>query len=286
MEPTTSEGRPPDRPPGAVALSVQRAGVSFRGLRALDAVTFDVPVGGVSAVIGPNGAGKTTLFNCISGLYRHDGRISLYGDDITSLDPHARASRGIARTFQTPVLLDELPVLDNVMLGGHARTRSGVLSTLVAAGRHRAEERRLREDAERLLDAFGIAHLADVPAGTLPHGDRRRTEVARAVMSRPRLLLLDEPAAGLGADESRELLEVALAACEDAGEGPATALLVEHDMDLVMSVARFVVVLDAGRLLTSGTPRKVAADPRVVAAYLGADAEEAAEGTDGGEAAR
>jgi branched-chain amino acid transport system ATP-binding protein len=275
MKPTTTpEARPPDQISGEPALSVRDTGISFRGIRALDAVSFDIPAGGVSALIGPNGAGKTTLFNCVSGLYRHDGRVLLDGDDITGLGPHARASRGIARTFQTPVLLDELPVLDNVMLGGHTRARTGVLGALVTSGRFRADERLLRANASGLLDAFGITHLAATPAGALPHGDRRRVEVARAVMSRPRLLLLDEPAAGLGADEARELLDVALTACGESGNGPTTALLVEHDMELVMSVARHVVVLDTGRLLTTGTPGEVAADPRVVAAYLGAEAEE------------
>ncbi|WP_232835800.1 ABC transporter ATP-binding protein [Actinocorallia populi] len=275
MKPATDSGsRPPDPSFSRHALEVRDVGVSFQGVRALDEVGFGVPSGGVSALIGPNGAGKTTLFNCVSGLYRHEGGVLLDGEDVTGLGPHARAARGIARTFQTPVLLDELPVLDNVMLGGHTRTRSGVLATLVAGGLFRSEERRLRNEASRLLDAFGIAHLAGTVPGSLPHGDRRRVEVARAVMARPRLLLLDEPAAGLDADEARELLETAMAVCDGAGEGTTTALLVEHDMELVMSVARHVIVLDAGKLLATGTPEEIAEDPRVIAAYLGTEIEE------------
>ncbi|WP_198597817.1 ABC transporter ATP-binding protein [Blastococcus atacamensis] len=251
-------------PPALVARGV---GLSFAGLRALDDLVFEIAAGGTSAVIGPNGAGKTTLFNCISGLYRYEGELTLHGRPLGRLRPHQRARLGIARTFQTPALLDGESALQNVALGAVAHSRVGVLHSMLATPRRRQEERETLERAFAVLDRFGIAALADRPVAGLAHGDRRRVEVARALMSTPSLLMLDEPAAGLGAEEARDLL----AEVEAHAGADTTVLLVEHDVALVMSVARRVVVLDSGRLLAVGTPDEVRADPRVVAAYLGAD---------------
>jgi branched-chain amino acid transport system ATP-binding protein len=261
-------GPPPGPPtPAPPALSARGVGLSFAGLRALDAVAFEIPAGGTSAVIGPNGAGKTTLFNCVSGLYRYEGDLALYGASLGRLRPHQRARRGIARTFQTPALLDSESALQNVALGAVAHSRVGVLDAMLVTPRRRREERETLEQALDLLERFGIAALAGRPVAGLAHGDRRRVEVARALMGAPRLLMLDEPAAGLGDGEARDLL-----AEVEAHAGPdATVLLVEHDVALVMSVARRVVVLDSGRLLAVGTPDEVRADPRVVEAYLGAE---------------
>jgi branched-chain amino acid transport system ATP-binding protein len=240
-----------------VGLAVRDVSVSFSGLKALDGVTFDVPGGGVTALIGPNGAGKTTLLNCISGLYQSTGELFLDGTALSDIEPHQRSRRGIARTFQTPSLLDDHPAVDNVMLGGHS---SGRRQTGGRAAR--PSERELRERSMSLLDRFGIAHLAPVRVGDLPHADRRRVETARALVSEPRVVLLDEPAAGLDEDEARDLLAV-------AAELSDTCVLVEHNMSLVMSVAQFVVVLAAGRVLATGTAAEVRENPAVIEAYLG-----------------
>jgi branched-chain amino acid transport system ATP-binding protein len=253
-----------ESPPALVARGV---GLSFAGLRALDGLDFQIPAGGTSAVIGPNGAGKTTLFNCVSGLYRYEGDLVLHGRSLGRLRPHQRARLGVARTFQTPALLDSESALRNVALGAVAHSRVGVLHSMLATPVRRREERETLERAFAVLQRFGIAGLAGRPVQGLAHGDRRRVEVARALMSSPSLLMLDEPAAGLGAEEAQDLLrEVEAHAGADT-----TVLLVEHDVALVMSVARRVVVLDSGRLLAVGTPDEVRADPRVVEAYLGAD---------------
>ena len=242
-------------------------GLSFAGLRALDGLDFEIPAGGTSAVIGPNGAGKTTLFNCVSGLYRYEGDLVLDGESLGRLRPHQRARLGVARTFQTPALLDSESALQNVALGAVAHSRVGVLHSMLATPRRRGEERETLERAWALLDRLGISALAGRPVQGLPHGDRRRVEVARALMGDPRLLMLDEPAAGLGAEEAQDLLREV----ESHAGADTTVLLVEHDVALVMSVARRIVVLDSGRLLAVGTPDEVRADPRVVQAYLGAE---------------
>jgi branched-chain amino acid transport system ATP-binding protein len=233
----------------AAVLKISAVGVSFDGVRALDGVTLSANAGHVTAVIGPNGAGKTTLLNCVSGLYRHSGEIFLGGVSLNGLPPHRRARRGLARTFQTPALVDELPAIDNVMLGAAAMARP-------------ERERRLRVRAEELLGTFGADAVRDRPAGALSHGDRRRVEIARAVLPAPKLLLLDEPAAGLDHDEALGLLTAVAEIC-------ATCVLVEHDVELVMKLAEHVVVLDAGRVLAVGTPAQVTRDQKVIDAYLG-----------------
>jgi len=255
-----------------LALEVREVGISFRGVRALDDVSFEVAAGGVTAVIGPNGAGKTTLFNCISGIYAHEGGIALAGTDVTRMRSDERAARGITRTFQTPVLIPELSALENVLIGGYPHTRGGVLGSLLRLPGVRADEQSLRAEAADLLDRLHLAGSLHAPAAKLPHGDRRRVEVARALLGRPRLLLLDEPAAGLGAEEAESLITEVRLLGEVNG---TTCLLVEHDVALVMRVARHVVVLDAGRMLAQGDPETVAKDPKVIAAYLGDDWAEA-----------
>jgi branched-chain amino acid transport system ATP-binding protein len=250
------------------ALVVDGLGVSFRGVQALEDVTFSIPAGGISAVIGPNGAGKTTLFNCISGVTGHAGAVRLNGRDLSRMRADRRAALGIARTFQTPLLIGELTAIDNVLLGAHARMRSGLLGSLLRIPSVRSEERAVRSRAAELLELFGLPPADPRPVDSLAHGDRRRVEVARALLAQPLLLLLDEPAAGLGADEASGLLAEVEAFAATTG---MTCVLVEHDVGLVMRVSRQVVVLDAGRLLTAGPPAEVAADPRVVAAYLGDD---------------
>lgn len=222
--------------------------MSFRGVRALDSVSLQVAEGQVTGLIGPNGAGKSTLLNCISGLHRHEGDVLLHGRSIGGIAAFRRARLGVARTFQTPALLDHLPPLDNVMLGEPRRR----------------PERQLRARAAELLDVMG--DVADRPVGALSHGDRRRVELARSLMSRPCLLLLDEPAAGLDHDEAVELIGAVLRVGAEFG---MSCVLVEHDVELVSTLAQAVVVLDTGRVLCVGTPAEVTNDPRVVTAYLG-----------------
>jgi branched-chain amino acid transport system ATP-binding protein len=254
-------------PTQETALRVNALGVSFSGVQALQDVSFSIPAGGVSAVIGPNGAGKTTLFNCISGVARHDGTVELEGRDLSRLRADRRAALGIARTFQTPLLIGDLTAIDNVLLGAHARLRGGLVGSIFRLPAVRSDEKSMRARASELLAHLGLTR-AGMPVDSLPHGDRRRVEVARALLPEPRLLLLDEPAAGLGADEASELLDDVETFAAAVG---MTCVLVEHDVGLVMRVARHVVVLDAGRLLVAGSPAEVAADPRVIAAYLGDD---------------
>lgn len=250
------------------ALRVDELGVSFRGVQALQDVSFSIPAGGISAVIGPNGAGKTTLFNCVSGVVRHTGRVELEGHDLSRLHADRRAALGIARTFQTPLLVPDLTSLDNVLLGAHSRTKAGLTGSILRLPSVVRAEKSMRARASELLERLGLDRADTRRAGSLPHGDRRRVEVARALVAEPRLLLLDEPAAGLGADEAAGLLSDVEAFAAEVG---TTCVLVEHDVGLVMRVSRHVVVLDAGRLLVAGSPAQVAADARVIAAYLGDD---------------
>ncbi|SOD97770.1 ABC transporter ATP-binding protein [Blastococcus haudaquaticus] len=265
-----STGRTDDSAQQRPVLSIRDLSITFSGLRALDGVSFDVPTGGVTAVIGPNGAGKTTLFNCISGIYRGEGDIELAGESLEGKSPHARAALGIARTFQTPTLIEDDTVLANVMLGGFSQTRAGLLSHMVLTLRSRREETDLRERSAEAMDLMGLLPLAAARAADLPHGLRRRVELARALVAQPRLVLLDEPAAGISHTEALEFADLLTGLAERSG---ATLLLVEHSVALVMRVARRIAVLDFGKLVVEGEPSLVRQDPRVLAAYLGDEAE-------------
>jgi ABC-type branched-subunit amino acid transport system ATPase component len=252
----------------AALLDVQGVTVRFQGLVANDAVALQVEEGTIAALIGPNGAGKTTLFNVVSGSTRPaGGRINFAGDDISSLDVVSRARLGMARTFQDLQLVGQLTALENVAIGA-SRLRSSILSR---ARRRRGalSSAQVETVASRALAFVGLADRADVAIRALPFGDRRRVELARALASGPRLLLLDEPASGLPLDETLELIKIIERARRDLG---ATVLVVEHDMSFVRQIAETTTVLDYGSVLATGPTASVLADPQVIAAYLGSPA--------------
>lgn len=253
-------------PRGHVLLAAEGIGISFGGLRALDGVGFSARAGEILAIIGPNGAGKTTLFNIVSGLYRaSSGRIALDGQDVTDAPPHRLAAWGLSRTFQNLQVFFRMTALENVMAGRHLQEKSGLLADLFRLPGTRRANGATREAAMALLAEVGLADKANLPAGSLPYGALKRLEIARALATNPRVLMLDEPAAGCNPVETEEIDHLIV---QVAARGVAV-VLIEHDMKLVMRISRHVVVLNQGRLLAEGTPEEVRSNPDVIAAYLG-----------------
>jgi len=239
---------------------------NFGGLPALADVSFDVPKGSVTALIGPNGAGKSTLINCVTGVLSPDsGSVIFEGEEISMLPSHGIARLGIARTFQNLRLFARLTVLENVLCGLTAQGGRSIVAALLRPPSVRNRERRLRLQALQTLDAFGLTEMADHPVAVLSYGDRKKVELARAFVSQPRIVLLDEPVAGLNPEETARIA-VQIRRLRSLGH---TMLLVEHDMELVMNVSDRIVVLDSGRRIAFGTPEEIRRNPLVIEAYLG-----------------
>jgi branched-chain amino acid transport system ATP-binding protein len=255
----------------APLLDVEGIGISFGGLKAVENFSVKLPRGALYGLIGPNGAGKTTVFNLLTGVYRSSGgRMTLGSRSLAGLKPHQIAAAGIARTFQNIRLFPGLNVLDNVRLAGQLRNRNGLAGTLLRTAAYREQERRLHQKAFELLALFDLQHRALEAADCLSYGHQRHLEIVRALAAEPKVLLLDEPAAGLNSQEKRELAQAIRRIRSEFG---VSILLIDHDMGLVMDICEQIIVLDHGVTIAQGPPAAVQSDPTVIAAYLGCEVE-------------
>jgi branched-chain amino acid transport system ATP-binding protein len=249
------------------ALDIKNLSLAFGGLKAVSDFSLSLPVGGLYGLIGPNGAGKTTVFNLLTGVYKPDvGSVELGGVRIDGKKSNQIAGAGMARTFQNIRLFGELSVLDNVRTAAGVRTKSGLFRTLLRTPLHVAEERAITERGLELLEVLGITHRQDEQAKSLPYGDQRRLEIARALATEPKVLLLDEPVAGMNTLEKRAMRALIQSLREKFG---VSILLIEHDMGLVMDICEQITVIDHGVTIAVGPPKKIQGDPAVIEAYLG-----------------
>ena len=248
-------------------LEVRNATKRFGGLTAVGDLSFDMEEGSIVSVIGPNGAGKTTFFNCIAGFYRIDeGTITLDGQEIQSLRPDMIARLGLARTYQNIRLFGSMTALENVLVGEHQHLRSNWLHAVLRTRSVRQEEQEARDEAHELLEYVGLSRSHDLMASNLPYGDQRRLEIARALGTKPRILLLDEPTAGMNPAETAEMTGLIRRLRDDLG---VSVLLIEHEMRVVMGISQRITVLDYGQRIAEGTPLEIQRDARVIEAYLG-----------------
>ena len=253
-------------------LIAEGIGIAFGGVKAVDGVGFSAAAGEVLSIIGPNGAGKTTLFNIVSGVYRaQQGRVLLDGAEVTGLEPDRLAARGLSRTFQNLQIFTRMTACENVMVGCHLRQRGSLIAELLRLPAVGRQNRETQAAAMRLLDFVGLARSAETPAGSLPYGALKRLELARALATEPKVLLLDEPAAGCNAVETETIERL----IRDIAGREIGVVLVEHDMKLVMQISDRILVLDRGRPLAEGKPHVVRRNPAVIEAYLGAAAVQA-----------
>jgi branched-chain amino acid transport system ATP-binding protein len=251
-------------------LRVEDVHLAFKGVKAVSGVGFEVRPSELFAIIGPNGAGKTSVFNVISGVYRPQrGHVEFLGESLSGLRPHAIASRGIARTFQNIALFEHLTVLDNLMLGRHQHIRYGAAAAFLWRGRARNQEIEHRRFVEEIVDFLELEQWRALPVGLLPYGVQRRVELGRALATEPKLLLLDEPVAGMNLEETEDTARYILDIRDELG---IPIVMVEHDMGLVMDIADRLLVLDFGEPIATGTPAQVQRHPEVVRAYLGQEA--------------
>ena len=252
-------------------LETRNIGIQFGGLKAVDNVDFKAEEGEITALIGPNGAGKTTLFNLIAGFYQPtSGKVYFKGQDITSLKPYQRTRIGLARTFQNINLFKDMSVMDNALVGQHCRMTYDPITAMLSLPGKRKQEKQSREEIMKILDFMGLANVANEKAGSLSYGMQKNLEIARAMATKPELLLLDEPASGLNTQELDQLSQRVLR-MRDMG---ITVVLIEHKMDVVMNISHKIMVLNFGECIAFGTPEEISADQQVIEAYLGKEDEE------------
>ncbi|WP_321311763.1 ABC transporter ATP-binding protein [Halarcobacter sp.] len=252
-------------------LEIENVSKFFHGLVAIDDLTIKVKPGQIYGIIGPNGAGKTTLFNCVTGIYTpEEGKIKYKGEDITGMQPHLIAQRGVLRTFQNIRLFKEMSVAENIMAGYHTKSKQKWYHAIIHTPAYKKDETAAWKKVEELMKFFNLSHLATHPTGDLSYGNQRKVEMARALAANPELLILDEPAAGLNENETKELTEI----IRDISKMDIGIMMIEHDMEMVMNLTDYITVINFGKEISQGEPNFVQDDPRVIEAYIGSDDED------------